>query len=74
MNFIDPILPAQREAKLKYLDADFQILREGDFVRCAVTGDPISLDNLRYWNVEKQMAYKSAAESYADFTSGEDYS
>ncbi len=66
MNFIDPIVPAQREAKLKYLDADYQILREGDFVRCGVTGDPISLDNLRYWNVDKQIAYKSAVESYAD--------
>ena len=66
MNFIDSIVPAQREAKLKYLDADYQILREGDFVRCGVTGDPICLDNLRYWNVDKQIAYKSAAESYAD--------
>ena len=66
MNFIDSIVPAQREAKLKNLDADYQILREGDFVRCGVTGDPISLDNLRYWNVDKQIAYKSAAESYAD--------
>ena len=67
MNFIDPIFPTQREAKLKYLDADYQILREGDFVRCGVTGDPISLDNLRYCSVSKQVAYKSAAESYADF-------
>ena len=67
MNFIDPVFPAQREAKLKYLDSDYQILREGDFVRCAVTGDPISLDNLRYWSVEKQVAYRSAMESYADF-------
>ena len=66
MNFIDPTMPAQREAKLKYLDADFQILREGDFVRCAITGDPISIDNLKYWNVDKQVAYKSALEALID--------
>ncbi len=67
MNFIDPTLPVQREAKLKFLDADYQVLREGDFVRCGVTGDPISLDNLRYWSVDKQIAYKSAQISYSDF-------
>lgn len=63
MNFQGHKVPAQREAKLKYLDADFQVLKEGDFVRCAVTGDPIHLDNLRYWSVDRQEAYKSARES-----------
>jgi hypothetical protein len=66
MNFVDPIMQPQREARLKYLDGDYQILREGEFVRCAVTGDPIRLDNLRYWNVDKQVAYKSAQEAYLD--------
>ncbi len=66
MNFHDPILPSQREAKLRYLDGDFEILKEGDFVRCAVTGDPIRIDNLRYWNVDKQVAYKSAREAMKD--------
>ena len=65
MNFHGHKVPAQREAKLKYLDADFQVLKEGDFVRCAVTGDPIHLDNLRYWSVDRQEAYKSARESLA---------
>jgi len=65
MNFHGQSIPPQREAKLHYLDADFQILREGDYVRCAVTGDPIKLDNLRYWNVDRQEAYKSAVESLA---------
>ena len=66
MNFIDPILPQQREAKLKYLDGDFQIIREGEFVRCAVSGTPIRIDDLRYWDVDKQVAYRSAAEAFAD--------
>ena len=66
MNFLDPILSPQREAKLKYLDGEFQILRQGEFVRCAVTSDPIHLDNLRYWSVDKQLAYKSALQSFMD--------
>ena len=60
MNFLDPLLPQQREARLRYLDADFQVLREGDFVRCGATGDPISVESLRYWNVEHQVPYRSA--------------
>lgn len=66
MNFIDPILHSQREAKLKYLDGDFQIVKEGEFVRCGVSGVAIRIDDLRYWNVDKQMAYKSAQESLSD--------
>ncbi len=66
MNFIDPTLPPQREAKVKYLDGDFQIVREGEYVRCAISGAPIRIDDLRYWNVDKQLAYRSAMESFAD--------
>ncbi len=66
MNFIDPTLPPQREAKVKYLDGDFQIVREGEYVRCAISGAPIRIDDLRYWNVDKQVAYRSAVESFAD--------
>ncbi len=66
MNFLDHALPQRREAKLKYLDADFQVIREGEFVRCAATGDPISVDNLRYWNVERQVPYRSAEAAFAE--------
>jgi hypothetical protein len=66
MNFIDPSLPPQREAKVKYLDGDFQIVREGEYVRCAISGAPIRIDDLRYWNVDKQLAYRSALESFAE--------
>ena len=65
MNFIDPILPPQREAKLKYQDGDFQFLREGEFVRCAVSGLPIRIDDVRYWCVDKQEAYRSAVEAFS---------
>lgn len=67
MNFLDPLLPQQREAKLRYLDAEFQIIKTGDFVRCAVTGDPIRLDNLKYWNVQRQVPYKSAEVAFAEY-------
>jgi hypothetical protein len=60
MNRIDHILPAGREAKLRYMDADFQVLQEGEFVRCAVTNQPIRLDRLRYWSVALQEPYASA--------------
>lgn len=67
MNRIDPILPPQREAKLRYLDHEFEVIREGEFVRCAITGDPVRLDNLRYWSIEKQVPYKSAREAFAAY-------
>ena len=67
MNYLDPNLPKQREAKLKYLNADFQVLREGDYVRCSVSGNPIKLENLRYWDVERQMAFGSAEISFGEF-------
>ena len=67
MNFLDPNLGSMREAKLKYLDADYQVLREGDFVRCAVSGGVINLENLRYWDVERQLAFSSAEMAFTAF-------
>ena len=50
-------------AKLKYMPNNFQIIEEGDHVICAISNKKISLENLNYWNVEKQEAYFSYAES-----------
>ena len=47
------------EALVQYLDANLKVLRPGSFVRCAVTGQAIPLDELRYWSVERQEAYAS---------------
>ena len=33
--------------------------RPGAYVRCAATGEPIPLEDLRYWNVDLQEAYAS---------------
>jgi hypothetical protein len=47
------------EAEVKFLDGDFRIVRPGAFVRCAVTGVPIPLEELKYWSVELQEPYAS---------------
>lgn len=49
-----------REAKLKYMQGDFRVVVPGSFVRCAVSGEVIAIDDLKYWNVERQEAYASA--------------
>ncbi len=45
------------EAKVEYLDSTIRIISPGHFVPCAITGVPISLDQLRYWSVERQEPY-----------------
>ena len=50
-------------AKLKYLPNNFDIIEEGDYVICAVSGKKISLQNLNYWNVDEQEAYFSYVEA-----------
>lgn len=51
----------QGEAKLHFLDGEYEIIRPGGHVVCAVTGTHIPLDALRYWSVDLQEAYASAA-------------
>jgi hypothetical protein len=50
----------ERAAELRYFSGDYQIVRAGTHVYCAVTGRPIPLDELRYWNADLQEAYASA--------------
>jgi hypothetical protein len=59
LNRTDRSSPMPGEAEVKYLDGDFRVLRPGAFVRCAVTGCPIPLEELRYWSVDLQEAYAS---------------
>ena len=51
--------PMAGEAEVKFLDGDFRVIKPGAFVRCAVTGVPIPLEELKYWSVEAQEAYAS---------------
>ena len=46
-------------AKLKYLPNHFEVLENGEYVLCAVSGKEIDLNKLNYWNVDLQEAYFS---------------
>jgi hypothetical protein len=59
MNLYERRPIAVGEAELEYLDGEFRVLRPGSFVRCAATGEPIKLEDLRYWNVDLQEPYAS---------------
>jgi hypothetical protein len=48
---------SQGEAKVEYLDGDFRVTSPGSYVRCAITGEHIPLDELKYWSVDRQEAY-----------------
>ena len=63
MNRFEPKFTGGGEAQLEYLDADYKIVKNGSFVRCAVTGKPIALDDLKYWSIERQEPYASAVEA-----------
>jgi len=49
-----------REARLRYLANSFRVLVPGDHVTCAVSGQTIPLDKLKYWSVARQEPYASA--------------
>ena len=54
-------------AKLKYGPNTFEVLKEGNYVICAVSRKKISLDKLTYWNVDLQEAYLSPREAQVRF-------
>lgn len=60
MNKHDPGGP---EATVHYGDNEITILKQGTHVLCAVTGERILLDELRYWNVDLQEAYRGPEEA-----------
>jgi len=60
MNRFERLFGLKGEARVKFLDGEFQVVSPGDFVTCAVTGAPIALPDLRYWSVELQEAYATA--------------
>ena len=52
----------KKKAKLKFKHNYFEIIKDGDFVLCAISGKEIPLQNLNYWNVDLQEAYFSPIE------------
>jgi hypothetical protein len=63
MNRIERPFVFGQEAKIRYLDGEFQVLKNGSFVRCSVTGEPIRIEDLRYWSVAYQEPYTNAEAS-----------
>ena len=49
----------ERAATLLYGPNGFRVVRPAASLLCAVTGEPIPLEELRYWCVERQEAYAS---------------
>ena len=52
----------KKKAKLLFKHNSFDVIEEGDFVICAVSGKNISLEKLNYWSVELQEPYFSPVE------------
>lgn len=52
-------MSADTPAVLRYEPNGFRVVRPGAFVLCAVTGERVPLDMLRYWSVVFQEAYAS---------------
>ncbi len=48
-----------KPARLHFGPNGFRIVSSGSHVACAVTGEPIALEALRYWSVERQEPYAS---------------
>lgn len=60
----------ERAATLLFGPNSFRVIRPGHFVLCAVTGEPIALEALRYWSVERQEAYASPEIATSRLTGG----
>ena len=53
---------SKKKAKLIFKHNYFDIVEEGDYVLCGISGKEIPLQNLNYWNVDLQEAYFSPTE------------
>jgi hypothetical protein len=50
---------SERPATLRFEPNGFRVMSAGTFVLCAVSGERIALEALRYWSVTRQEAYAS---------------
>ncbi len=55
------------EALIRYLDGDFEIIKPGTHVICAMSNETILLEDLKYWSVARQEAYRDAEMSFAAY-------
>ena len=54
----------RNKAKVKFHPNNFEIIEQGDYVVCAVSGKSIPINQLTYWNVELQEPYFSYKEVF----------
>ena len=54
-------------ALLHYGDGDYVVLKAGAYVVCAVSGQRVPLEALRYWSVQRQEPYASPREALQGF-------
>jgi len=52
-----------KKAKLKFNSNNFEVIEQGEYVVCAVSGKHIDINKLTYWNAELQEAYFSPKEA-----------
>ena len=67
MNKMERDLRPEGLAELEYLDGEYRVVKAGSFVICAVTGINVPLESLRYWSVDLQEAYATAAAALLRF-------
>lgn len=53
------LMSSDKPATLQYGPNGFRVLMPGSYVLCAVTGERIPLEALRYWSIDRQEAYAS---------------
>ena len=54
----------KKKAKLLFKHNHFEVVEEGNFILCAISGKEIELEKLNYWNVDLQEPYYSYVEAY----------
>ena len=55
---------SKKKAKVIFKHNYFDIVEDGDYVLCAISGKEIYLQNLNYWNVDLQEPYYSYKEAF----------
>ncbi|EJF91807.1 DUF2093 domain-containing protein [Bartonella melophagi] len=54
----------ESKATIQYSSNGYKIVNYGTYTLCAVSGQKIPIDDLKYWNHHRQEAYASCELSY----------
>jgi hypothetical protein len=64
------MLDSAKPAELLYYTPDYEVVRAGRYVLCAVSGERIAIEALKYWSAEHQEAYRGGEEATAAMLAG----